>query len=397
MTINIFSDGKKYITGNRCEKGAGIEKSSKNIPNLFNYKYKRTFDYVPLPEDKAKRGTVGIPRVLNMYENYPFWYTFFTDLGFRVVLSNPSNREVYEKGIGSIPSETACYPAKISHGHIMDLIEKNIKFIFYPAVFYEHREDKEADNHVNCPVVIGYSEVIKHNVEELKEEDILFLNPFLTFDNKEGLKKRLKDELKGLFIPYREIKKAVDKAWDELMNYKRDIEKKGEETLKTMEEEGIKGIVLAGRPYHIDPEINHGIPSLITSLGMAVLTEDSVAHLSKPDRPLRVLDQWVYHSRLYRAASFVAKQENLELIQLNSFGCGLDAVTTDQVEEILHAYGKIYTVLKIDEVSNLGAARIRIRSLNAALEEREKKGFKLEKKVKPKERIIFTKDRKSVV
>lgn len=392
LTINLFSDGKRYITGNRCEKGAGMEKSSKNIPNLFDYKYKRTFDYTPLSEDEAKRGTVGIPRVLNMYENYPFWHTFFTDLGFRVVLSTPSNREVYEKGISSIPSETACYPAKISHGHIMDLIEKGIKFIFYPAVFYEHREDEKADNNLNCPVVIGYSEVIKHNVEELKQKDILFLNPFITFDDKEGLKKRLRDELKGLSIPYREIKKAVDKAWDEMITYKHDIERKGEETLKIMKEEGIKGIVLAGRPYHVDPEINHGIPKLITSLGMAVLTEDSVAHLGKTERPLRVLDQWVYHSRLYRAASFVAKQKNLELIQLNSFGCGLDAVTMDQVEEILHAYGKIYTVLKIDEVSNLGAAKIRVRSLNAALKEREKKEFKVGRKVEQKERIVFTKE-----
>lgn len=392
LTINIFSDGKKYITGNRCEKGAGVEKAAKDIPNLFDYKYKRVFDYKSLSEEEAKRGTVGIPRVLNIYENYPFWHTFFTELGFRVVLSSHSNRETYEKGISSIPSETACYPAKISHGHIMELLEKDIKFIFYPSIFYEHREDEETDNHVNCPVVIGYSEVIKHNVEELKDDDVMFLNPFLTFDDKEGLKKRLRDELKPLSVSNREIKKAVDKAWDELMAYKRDMERKGEETLKYMEEEGIRGIVLAGRPYHIDPEINHGIPALITSLGMAVLTEDSVAHLAKPDRPLRVLDQWVYHSRLYRAASFVATQENLELIQLNSFGCGLDAVTTDQVEEILHAYEKIYTVLKIDEVSNLGAAKIRVRSLNAALKERQKRGFKLEKKQEPEERIVFTKE-----
>ncbi|MCF6464489.1 2-hydroxyacyl-CoA dehydratase [Clostridium sp. Cult2] len=392
LTINIFSDGKRYITGNRCEKGAGITKSTKKIPNLYEYKYNRTFGYEPLSKGEAKRGTVGIPRVLNIYENYPFWYTFFTDLGFRVQLSTESNREVYEKGISSIPSETACYPAKISHGHIMDLIEKDIDFIFYPAVFYEHKEDKEVDNHVNCPVVIGYSEVIKHNVDEVMHKDVLFLNPFISFDSKLGLKKRLKDELKDFDIPYREIRQAVDKAWDELMAYKKDIERKGEETLKIMEGEGIKGIVLAGRPYHIDPEINHGIPELVTSLGMAVLTEDSIAHLAKPERPLRVLDQWVYHSRLYRAASFVATQKNLELIQLNSFGCGLDAVTTDQVEEILHGYEKIYTVLKIDEVSNLGAAKIRVRSLYAALEEREKSGFKIEKKYQPIEKIAFTKE-----
>lgn len=392
LNINIFSDGKKYITGNRCEKGTGIEKGKNNIPNLYEYKYNRTFDYTPLDIEKAKRGRVGIPRVLNIYENYPFWHTFFTDLGFRVELSSDSTRDTYEKGISSIPSETACYPAKMSHGHIMDLIEKDVKFIFYPAVFYENQEDDDSDNHLNCPVVAGYSEVIKHNVEELNREDILFLNPFISMDNKRGLTKRLRDELAPFSIPYDEIKRAVDKAWNEADRYKRDMEQKGEEALKIIEEEGLKGIVLAGRPYHIDSAINHGIPELITSLNMAVLTEDSIAHLTKTDRPLRVLDQWTYHSRLYRAATFVSQQQNLELIQLNSFGCGLDAVTTDQVEEILHNYGKIYTVLKIDEVSNLGAAKIRIRSLNAALKEREKIGFELGKKAEPEKRIIFTKE-----
>ncbi|GFN35492.1 2-hydroxyglutaryl-CoA dehydratase [Tepidimicrobium xylanilyticum] len=392
LTINIFSDGSRYITGNRCEKGLGIIKSDEEIPNLFEYKYKRTFGYKSLSKEEAKRGIVGIPRVLNMYENYPFWHTFFTDLGFRVVLSTESNRGVYEKGIASIPSETACYPAKITHGHIMNLIEKDIDFIFYPAIFYEQKEDRGVDNHLNCPVVIGYSEVIKHNVDEIMKGDVLFLNPFLSFDSKSGLKKRLKEELSMFDIPSREINRAVDKAWNEMLAYKKDIEKKGEETIELIRKKGIKGIVLAGRPYHIDPEINHGIPELITSLGMAVLTEDSIAHLAQVERPLRVLDQWVYHSRLYRAASFVSTQDNLELIQLNSFGCGLDAVTTDQVEEILQGNGKIYTVLKIDEVSNLGAAKIRIRSLYAALEERGKIVSTVDKKYKPIEKLPFTKE-----
>ncbi|HHV39570.1 MAG TPA: 2-hydroxyacyl-CoA dehydratase [Tepidimicrobium sp.] len=391
LSINLFSDGERYITGNRCEKGAGIRESGKDIPNLYEYKYNRTFDYVSLSEDEADRGTVGIPRVLNMYENYPFWHTFFTELGFRVVLSTESTRDVYEQGIASIPSETACYPAKISHGHIMDLIEKNVDFIFYPSVFYEKKEDDGADNHLNCPVVIGYSEVIKHNVDEVMDEDLLFLNPFISFDNRRGLANRLRDELQEFNISNREIKKAVDRAWNELMNYKRDIEKKGEETLNKIEEDGIRGIVLAGRPYHIDPEINHGIPELIKSLGMAVLTEDSIAHLANAKRPLRVLDQWTYHSRLYRAAFFTATQENLELIQLNSFGCGLDAVTTDQVEEILNDHGKIYTVLKIDEISNLGAAKIRLRSLEAALRERARDGFEIGGAYKSVDKIPFTK------
>lgn len=390
LTINIFEDGNRYITGNRCEKGAGVVRDKEKLPNLFEYKYDRLFAYKPLKEEEARRGIVGIPRVLNIYEHYPFWHTFFTELGFRVQLSSESTRDIYEKGISSIPSETACYPAKISHGHIMDLIEKGIKFIFYPSIFYDRKEDKEADNHVNCPVVIGYPDVLKLNIEQLK--DITFIHPFLSFDDKEGLKGRLFDELRIFNISKEEIKAAVDKAWAEQMNFKKDIQQKGEEVLKYIEEKGIKGIVLAGRPYHLDKAINHGIPQLITSLGMSILTEDSIAHLGKTERPLRVLDQWVYHARLYRAASFVAQHENLELVQLNSFGCGLDAITTDQVEEILNRYGKIYTVLKIDEISNLGAAKIRLRSLKAALEERERKGYKIGVKYEPPKRVEFTKE-----
>lgn len=392
LTINMFSDGNRYITGNRCEKGAGLTKKKKDIPNLYDYKYKRTFDYEPLTKDEARKGTIGIPRVLNMYENYPFWFTFFTKLGYRVELSDHSTRELYEKGIGSIPSETVCYPAKLVHGHIMNLIKKGVKIIFYPSVFYEQKEDHESNNHLNCPVVTSYPEVIKHNIDEIYEENITFLNPFLTFDDKEGLKKILKKELKSLSISKKDIDKAVESAWHERERYRKDIQKKGEEVIQYLKKNNMKGIVLSGRPYHIDPEINHGIPNLVTSLGMAVLTEDSIAHLEDVERPLRVVDQWTYHSRLYRAASFVAKSENLELVQLNSFGCGLDAVTTDQVQEILENYEKIYTVLKIDEVSNLGAAKIRLRSLNAAIEEREKVNFKPVKTGEPLERIVFTKE-----
>lgn len=392
LTINMFSDGNRYITGNRCEKGGGLAKKEKEIPNLYEYKYKRTFDYEPLPESEAKRGIMGIPRVLNMYENYPFWFTFFTELEFKVELSCHSTRELYEEGIGTIPSETICYPAKLVHGHIMDLIEKDVGTIFYPSVFYEEKEAEESNNHLNCPVVTSYPEVIKHNIDEINEENIDFLNPFLSFDNKEGLKKALKKELKRFSIPRREIDKAVEKAWDERKIYRKDIQEKGEEVLKYLEENNMKGIVLSGRPYHIDPEVNHGIPNLVTMLGMAVLTEDSISHLKDVERPLRVVDQWTYHSRLYNAANFVAESENLELVQLNSFGCGLDAVTTDQVQEILESYEKIYTLLKIDEVSNLGAAKIRLRSLRAAMEEREKVNFKPYKTGEPIERVMFTKE-----
>lgn len=390
LTINHFSDGGIYITGNRCEKGSGVNKKRKDIPNLYEFKYNRTFDYTPLDEDKAKRGTIGIPRVLNMYENYPFWFTFFTELGFKVVLSGHSTRELYEKGIGTIPSETVCYPAKLTHGHIIDLINKDVKTIFYPSIFYERKEDEESNNHLNCPVVTSYPEVIKHNMDELEDANVQFFNPFLTFDDKDGLKKGLIRALKGFSIPRWDINSAVDSAWEEQLKYKNDIRQKGEEVLKYLRENNMKGIVLSGRPYHIDPEVNHGIPNVVTSLGMAVLTEDSIAHLGETERPLRVVDQWTYHSRLYRVANFVAKQKDIELVQLNSFGCGLDAVTTDQVQEILENYEKIYTVLKIDEVNNLGAVKIRLRSLKAAVDERDKSGFKPVKMGEMPKRVVFT-------
>lgn len=373
LTINHFPNNENYIIGNRCERGAGIELKENQLPNLFDYKYKRTFAYRSLKEEEAARGVVGIPRVLNMYENYPFWHRFFTSLGFRVELSTKSSRETYELGIASIPSETACYPAKMAHGHIMKLIDRGIKFIFYPSVFYERQEREAADNHLNCPVVAGYPEVIKNNVHELKARGINFKNPFISFDNKKSLTRELISCLEGFNINRSEIVRAVDLGWEELIDYKEDIRNKGEEVVAYLEENDLQAIVLAGRPYHIDPAINHGIPELINSLGMAVLSEDSIDHLAEIDGPLRVLDQWTYHSRLYRAAKYVASSRNLNLIQLVSFGCGLDAVTTDQVDEILRASDKLYTQLKIDEISNLGAATIRLRSLVAALEERKGK------------------------
>ena len=345
----------------------------KQLPNLFDYKLKRLFGYEPLSESEAVRGVVGIPRVLNMYENYPFWFTFFTKLGYRVVLSPQSSRKIYELGIESIPSESECYPAKLAHGHVSWLIKQGVKFIFYPCIPYEHKEIDKTNNHYNCPIVTSYAENIKNNVEELITEHIDFRNPFLSFENEEILAKRLREEFPD--IPKAEVTAAVSAAWKEMMQSKEDVRKKGEEVIKFLDETGKRGIVLAGRPYHVDPEINHGIPELINSYGIAVLTEDSISHLGKVDRPLIVMDQWMYHSRLYAAASYVKTKDNLDLIQLNSFGCGLDAVTTDAVNDILTKAGKIYTVLKIDEVNNLGAARIRVRSLLAALRVREKKHY----------------------
>ena len=391
LTINKFSGGRQFISGNRCEKGIGKQKNKENIPNLFDYKLKRIFDYEPLTDDKAVRGTVGIPRVLNMYENFPFWAVFFRELGFKTVLSPQSSRKIYELGIESIPSESECYPAKLVHGHIQWLIKNDIKFIWYPCIPYERNETPDSNNHYNCPIVTSYAENIKNNVEELEGEHIRFLNPFMALTSLETISSRLAEVFSEEFdIPKQEILNAATKAWEELEQAHQDIEKKGEETLKYLNETGKKGIVLAGRPYHIDPEINHGIPELITSYGLAVLTEDSVSHLSKVERPLIVMDQWMYHSRLYRAANFVKTQENLDLIQLNSFGCGLDAVTCDCVNDILTNSGKIYTVLKIDEVNNLGAARIRIRSLLSALRVREEQ--QVERKIAPSsiEKVEFT-------
>ena len=395
LTINQFNDGSKYVSGNRCERGAGIENSYEDVPNLYDYKYKRIVGYKQPNNVEYTRGTVGIPRVLNMYENYPFWFTFFDQLKFRVELSPRSSKKIYELGIETMPSESVCYPAKLVHGHIMSLVNKKVNFIFYPCLPYEMVEDEKADNHYNCPIVTSYPEVIKNNMDVLKANEIKFFRPFLPYDNKEKLKNRLYEVLgKEFNILKNEIENAVDKAWAEDEDVKRDIRQKGEETLKYLRDNGKKGIVLAGRPYHIDPEINHGIPQIIASHGFAVLTEDSIAHLGKIERPLRVVDQWKYHSRLYAAAHVVNEYPELEMIQLNSFGCGLDAVTTDQVQEILHSNENIYTVLKIDEGNNLGAARIRIRSLVAAIEERDRKVVKHQKQHSKFEKVVFTKEMK---
>ena len=390
LTINKFSGGRQYVSGNRCERGIGKEKNKDHIPNLYEYKYKRIFSYTPLTADKATRGKVGIPRVLNMFENYPFWYTFFTELKYEVVLSPTSTRKIYELGIESIPSESECYPAKLAHGHVTWLIRNGVKFIFYPCIPYERNEFPDAVNHYNCPIVTSYAENIKNNVDELNDPSITFRNPFLAFTSEEILANRLVEEFKD--IPAEEVKAAVHKGWEEMAAARRDVQKKGEETLKYLEETGRHGIVLAGRPYHIDPEIHHGIPDLINSYGIAVLTEDSISHLAPVERPIRVNDQWMYHSRLYAAANYVKTTENLDLIQLNSFGCGLDAVTTDQVAEILTNSDKIYTTLKIDEVNNLGAARIRVRSLLAAIRVREKKQEKRTIRPASIEKVTFTKE-----
>ena len=380
LNIALFPDGKTFISGNRCENALKDKKTGTFAFNMFDYKYKRLFDfYKPLPLERSPRGEIGIPRALNMFENYPFWFEFFTDLGFRVVVSDQSSNALFNEGLESIPSQTVCFPAKMVHGHIENLVKKGIKTIFYPCIPFEIQEFKEADNHYNCPVVGGYPEVVRLNMNVLEEKGIKFLQPFLPFNNTKRLIARLGQELKDYEISKAELIKAVLKGRAALNLFKKDIRKTGAKYIKEIKAGALPTIILAGRPYHIDPAINHGIADLISSHGMIVLSEDSVAHLSDVLPSINFVDQWMYHSRLYRAAHFAASLESVELIQLNSFGCGLDAITTEQTEDILSKSSKIYTVLKIDEGSNLGAVKIRIRSLLAAIKER--KGLKFSKDI----------------
>ena len=390
LTINQFSGGRKHVSGNRCEKGGGNSGVTK-APNMVLYKRRRLFDYPPLEEENAPRGAIGIPRVLNMYENYPFWATFFRELGFRVVLSPFSTRGIYELGMESIPSESECYPAKLSHGHVQWLVEHGVRQIFHPCVFYEHQETNGAQNHYNCPIVVSYAENLKNNVEPISDGSVRYIRPFLAFTSEKTAADRLvKTAAEAWQIPEKEVRAAVHAAWLEQGRAKEDIRREGARLLLEMEAQGGRGVVLCGRPYHIDPEINHGIPELISSYGLTVFTEDSLPFDPQAERPLRVVDQWVYHSRMYSAAEFVAKRNDLELIQLNSFGCGLDAVTTDQVMEILEKSNKLYTLLKIDEVNNLGAVRIRVRSLLAAMDMRREKQIVAQPRQQAYHRAEFT-------
>ena len=405
LTITTFQDGSRYVTGNRCERGGDSKKQRSDRPNLYDYKYKRCFAYRRLTDKKATRGEIGIPRVLNMYENYPFWFTLLTSLGFKVMISGRSSHELFETGIESIASENICYPAKLVHGHIKWLLDKGVKNIFYPCVSYEENLVPNTDNHYNCPVVANYPVVIGANMPELREEGIRYMRPYFNMANHELMVDRIVEEFAWADVSREEAETAVKAAYAENEVFKHDVQMEGLKALAYMKEHDCKGIVLAGRPYHIDPEINHGIPETICSLGMVVLSEDSISELQPGEKldlseflsegeedprkknangfrhvddrkvtkmPLRVTNQWAYHARLYSAANFVASYPGLELVQLNSFGCGLDAITTDQVSEILADKADVYTMLKIDEVSNLGAAKIRLRSLKAAIEERER-------------------------
>ncbi|HAT4141706.1 acyl-CoA dehydratase activase-related protein [Clostridium perfringens] len=362
LTINIFNDGEKYISGNRCEKPTG-NKKSKSIPNMYQYKYKKLREYESL--DEGKRGTIGLPMVLNMYENIPLWATFFKELGFKVVLSDESNKKMYLKGQHTIPSDTVCYPAKLAHGHIENLISKNIEHIFYPCMSYNFDEGI-SDNCFNCPVVAYYPELLKTNVKGLNSNN--FMMEYLSLNNKKLLSKQLYEILNKTFgdVKQKEVKNALEKAYIEYEKYTKHIKEKGDEFIEYAKNNNKKVIVVAGRPYHIDPEINHGIDKVLSSLGIVVLTEDSI-EVSHEKPKVNILNQWTYQARLYNAAYYVAKNKDMELIQLVSFGCGTDAITSDEVKDILERNNKIYTQLKIDETNNLGAAKIRIRSLLEAI------------------------------
>ena len=393
LTIHKFKDGERFISGNRCDNPLGKLKKN-SAPNMYEYKYNRLFSYVPLEPSQAPRGEIGIPRVLNIYDSYPFWFTLLTALGFRVVISDDSSKKLYEKGIDTITSDSICYPAKLVHGHIINLIEKGIKRIFYPCVIFEEKEDKNSQNQFNCPIVMSYPEVIKNNLDILKEKHIDLMIPFFSFESKEILKKTILEEFEKFDISEEEVQNALDLAWEERLNFRKDLKNKALEIIKDLEKTGKTGVVLCGRPYHCDKEIHHGIPNIINSFGIAVLTGDAVASISSLDEELRVVDQWTYHSRLYRAAAYVGKSNCLELIELNSFSCGIDAVTTDQVAEILANHGKVHTLLKIDEISNLGAVKIRIRSLLAALDYKKKVLKKSIKKKIEYKKAKFTKNMK---
>ena len=392
LTVNRFPGGRTHITGNRCEKGLGRTVTTEKGINVMAYRLQRMFDYESLPEDKAPLGVIGLPRVLNMWENYPFWHTVLTELGFSVKVSPASSRAIYAMGMESIPSESECYPAKLAHGHVQWLIDQGVKTIFHPCVFYEHQETAGAQNHYNCPMVCAYPENLKNNVEDVVDGKVRYLRPFIALTSEKTAADRLVRFFKDEYgLPAEQVRAAVSRGWQEQLNAKRDIRREGARALDWMESNNRRGILLAGRPYHTDPEINHGIPELIAGFGLAVLTEDCIPEDFVSERPLRANDQWVYHSRLYTAADFVSRRDDMDLIQLNSFGCGLDAVTTDQVCEILEGAGKLYTVLKIDEVNNLGAARIRVRSLLAAMTMREKRQLKAQPKPVGYHRTEFTK------
>lgn len=366
LTINIFPGGKRYISGARCSKGEG-KKQEEKLPNLYRWKKEKLETYFNLAGTNGK--TLGLPLVLNFYDKLPYFATALNRMGFSVKVSGFSNRELYRKGQMTIPSDTICYGAKLAHGHVIKLMEEAIDGIFYPMMSY-NVDEKTSDNHFMCPVVAYYPEVLVSNIEGLQDKN--FISPFLDLEHERHLAVQLKEALSPLdsTLTLKKVEKALQEAQREEEDYKAGLYEERQKAEKFAEENGRKVIVLAGRPYHVDPELNHGIDELLSSLGFVVLSEDSFPIKGKQKR--NVLNQWTYHNRMYNAALAIKDRPDTELVQLVSFGCGLDAVTTDELKEILKKEGKIYTSLKIDEINNLGAARIRLRSLEAAMDERRR-------------------------
>ena len=366
LTINLFDGGRRFISGNRCSKPLGGKKTE--MPDMFHYKYKKLRAMEGKGTGDGSRGRMGIPFGLNMYENLPFWYTLFTKLNFEVVLSPESSRGIYLKGQHTIPSDTVCYPAKLLHGHVEALVEAGVDAIWYPCMSYNNDEGI-GDNHYNCPVVAYYPELLAANVPALKKTK--FLDPYVGLWRHKDCAKRLSELFYTEFgIPKKETKAAVEAAYDAYNAYVEDVHKTGEQYIEEAWAQGKPIIVMAGRPYHIDPEINHGINDLITSFGFVLITEDTLAYREGYETRT-VLNQWTFQSRMYNAARYVCTQKDMQMVQLVSFGCGTDAITTDELRSILETGGKLYTQLKIDDITNLGAVKIRIRSLMAAMDARK--------------------------
>ncbi len=365
LTVNTFNDGKKFISGNQCERGLGLS-SEQNLPNLHQFKRDLLTSLVSEKRGKS-RGTVGLPLALGSYELLPLWHALFSALGFNVEVSSMSTKRTYEKGQFTIPSDTACYPAKIMHGHVEELAERGVDAIFYPCLTY-NIDEKDSDNHYNCPVVAYYSELLNGNMNVLKRTRLLA--PYLNINVRREFARGLYNYLSPIYPDIRksEIRKAIKKGFEAYGDYMKKIRLEGERAIRVAREKGKRIMILAGRPYHVDSEIGHGIDKLANSLGFAVVSEDSICHLTEK-QSVRVLNQWTYHARLYRAARFATENDDVELVQLVSFGCGVDAITTDEVRSILESKGKFYTQIKIDEITNLGAVKIRLRSLIGALEQ----------------------------
>ena len=366
LTVNTFDGGRRFISGNRCSRPLGEEPH--HLPDLMRYKYQKLRALHGKGDGDGSRGRIGIPFGLNMYENLPFWFTFFTKLNFEVVLSPESSRKLYLKGQRTIPSDTVCYPAKLLHGHVEALVEAGVDAVWYPCMSYNNDEGI-GDNHYNCPVVAYYPELIAANVPSLKQTR--FLDPYVGLWRHKDFGKRIAQLMHQEFgIPKKESAAAARAAYEAYEAYVHDVRATGQEYIDYARSHGLNIIVVCGRPYHIDPEINHGINDLITSFGFVLVTEDALSYL-EGYAPRKVLNQWTFQSRMYNAARYVCTQPDMQVVQLVSFGCGTDAITTDEMRSILEDGDKLYTQLKIDDISNLGAVKIRIRSLMAAIDARK--------------------------